>query len=166
MMELIFNEFYSKYHQDLYNFLFYLVRNKEKAEDLVQEVYIKVMKSHESFRGESSEKSWLFSIAKNTAIDYFRKHKNLVIPVDMNQSGEYIRDSNPMPEEIALQKEDIKRMYQCLNNCTQEQKSVIILRYIQELSIQETAEILNMTIPKVKVTQHRAIKRLSMYMAQ
>jgi RNA polymerase sigma-70 factor, ECF subfamily len=49
-----------------------MVRNKEQAEDLVQEVYIRVINSYNRFEGKSSEKTWLFSIARNVAIDFYR----------------------------------------------------------------------------------------------
>lgn len=74
-MDSVFDELYKKYHHDVFQFLFYMVRNREQAEDLVQEVYIRVFKSYTRFEGKSSEKTWLFSIARNVAIDYFRKQK-------------------------------------------------------------------------------------------
>ena len=74
-MDSVFDELYQKYHHDVFQFLFYMVRNKEHAEDLVQEVYITVFKSYDRFEGKSSEKTWLFSIARNVAIDFFRKQK-------------------------------------------------------------------------------------------
>ena len=74
-MDSVFDELYQKYHHDVFQFLFYMVRNKEHAEDLVQEVYIRVFKSYHRFEGKSSEKTWLFSIARNVAIDFFRKQK-------------------------------------------------------------------------------------------
>jgi RNA polymerase sigma-70 factor (ECF subfamily) len=52
-----------------------MVQSREQAEDLVQEVYIRVLKSYQNFKGESSEKTWLFAIARNVAIDFFRKQK-------------------------------------------------------------------------------------------
>ncbi len=75
-MDSVFEELYEKYHQDVFQFLFYMVKNREQAEDLVQEVYIRVIKSYSKFEGKSSEKTWIFSIARNVAIDSFRKQKN------------------------------------------------------------------------------------------
>lgn len=74
-MDSVFEELYQKYHSEVFQFLVYLMRNKEQAEDLVQEVYIRVLKSYKHFEGRSSEKTWLFSIARNVAIDFFRKQK-------------------------------------------------------------------------------------------
>jgi RNA polymerase sigma-70 factor, ECF subfamily len=165
-METIFNDLYRKYHQDLFNFLLYMVQNREQAEDLVQEVYIRVLKSYKHFKGESSEKTWLIAIARNVAIDFFRKQKGwkerTVKKLKLEDMP--IRDQRPLPEEMVYQLEDKQLMYHCLERCSIDQKSVIILRYIQELSIIETAQVLGWKESKVKTTQHRAIKQLKSLM--
>lgn len=159
-MNSVFDELYEHYHHDIYQFLFYMVRNKEQAEDLVQEVYIRVLKSYDRFEGRSSEKTWLFSIAKNVAIDFFRKQKGWKqrLLERFDWTAQQVKDnSRPIPEEIAIQREEIKWVYRCLEHCTFDQRAVIILRYIHDLSIAETAEALGWTESKVKTTQHRAL---------
>ena len=165
-MDSVFHNLYNKYHRDVFQFLFYMVKNREQAEDLVQEVYIRVLKSYHRFEGKSSEKTWLFSIARNVAIDYFRKQKGWKqrIMEKFDWSTQQVKDSNPLPEEFATQKEEIQQMYHCLDFCTVDQRMVIIMRYIQDLSIAETALALNWTESKVKTTQHRALKALKMHM--
>ncbi|GAA0599653.1 RNA polymerase sigma factor SigX [Virgibacillus siamensis] len=169
-MKAFFDELYESYHQDLYQFIFYMVKDKEVCEDLVQEVYIKVLRSYDSFKGVSSEKTWLFSIARHVTIDFFRSLKRRRNRVDgyfdWSEKGRLLPDQNPLPDEIAEQNEEIKRMYHYLDKCTPEQKSVLILRYIQSFSIQETAEILDFSISKVKTTQHRGLKRLEKRMIE
>lgn len=161
-MDSVFDDLYQKYHHDVFQFLFYMVRNKENAEDLVQEVYIRVFKSYHRFEGKSSEKTWIFSIAKNVAIDFFRKQKGwkdrLLEKFDWSTSQ--VKDENPIPEEITVQNEEIKWIYKCLEFCTMDQRAVIILRYLNDLSIAETAQSLGWTESKVKTTQHRALKVL------
>ncbi|MDF2859512.1 MAG: polymerase sigma factor SigX [Neobacillus sp.] len=166
MMDSVFDELYEKYHQDVFQFLFYMVRNKEHAEDLVQEVYIRVFKSYHRFEGKSSEKTWLFSIARNVAIDFFRKQKGWKEKIleKFDWSSNQVKDEYPIPEELAIQNEEIKRIYDCLENCTMDQRSVIVLRYIQDLSITETAQALGWTESKVKTTQHRSLKVLKKQM--
>ncbi|KPB03118.1 RNA polymerase sigma factor SigX [Bacillus sp. CHD6a] len=167
-MNTVFQELYENYHQDVYQFLFYMVNNKEQAEDLVQEVYIKVLRSYDRFEGKSSEKTWLFSIAKHVAIDSFRKQKGwknkLLETFDWNK--QQVRDYAPLPEEIAVQNEQVQQMYRCLDKCKVDHRLVLVLRYIQALSIQETAHILGWTESKVKTTQHRALKVLKAYMEE
>ncbi|MED3563214.1 RNA polymerase sigma factor SigX [Bacillus xiapuensis] len=165
-MDSVFDELYDKYHHDVFQFLFYMVRNKEHAEDLVQEVYIRVFKSYNRFEGKSSERTWLFSIARNVAIDFFRKQKGwkdrLLEKFDWSTSQ--VKDEYPIPEEITVQKEEIMSVYKCFEYCTVDQRSVIILRYIHDLSIAETAEALGWTESKVKTTQHRSLKILKKHM--
>ena len=161
-MHSIFQQLYEKYHQDVFQFIFYMVKSRETAEDLMQEVYIKVMNNYEKFEGKSSERTWLYSIARNTAIDYYRKQKNWKQRLSFNfeWGRDSIKDDQPLPEEVALLNDDIKSVYKSLEKCTIDQKTVLILRYVQDLSIVETAEILNWTVSKVKTTQHRALKTL------
>lgn len=167
-MDTVFKELYEKYHHDVFQFLFYMVKSREQAEDLVQEVYIKVLKSYHRFEGKSSEKTWIFSIARHVAIDSFRKQKGwkqrIVDSFDWNK--QQVKDHSPLPEEITIQNEEIQMMYECLDQCTVDQRTVLILRYIQTLSIAETAQTLGWTESKVKTAQHRALKVLQKNMAE
>jgi RNA polymerase sigma-70 factor (ECF subfamily) len=166
LMDSVFEDLYTKYHHDVFQFLFYMVKNREQAEDLVQEVYIRVLRSYSRFEGKSSEKTWLFSIARNVAIDYFRKQKGwkqkLIEKFDW--STQQVKDQYPIPEEIAMEREDLQLMYRSLHLCTLDQRMVIVMRYLHDLSISETAAVLNWTESKVKTTQHRALKTLKKYM--
>ncbi|MGP4060126.1 RNA polymerase sigma factor SigX [Halobacillus sp. H74] len=169
-MKSFFDELYENYHRDLFQFLIYMVKDRDLAEDLVQDVYIKVIKSYESFSGRSTEKTWLFSIARHVAIDHFRKQKrkrNKIMEFfDWSEKGEQLRDHETLPDEVAVQKDEVQRVYRALDECTVDQRSVIILRFIQGMSIQETAEILEWSESKVKTTQHRAMKALKTIMGQ
>ncbi|EKN67409.1 RNA polymerase sigma factor SigX [Schinkia azotoformans] len=167
-MKDIFQRFYDLYHYDLFQFLFYMVKNREQAEDLVQEVYIKVLQSYDRFEGRSSEKTWLFSIARHVAIDWFRKQKRTADgnAIDDDTVKFLLKDLAPLPEEVAIQNEQIQLMYQCMENCTVDQKLVLVLRYIQSFSIVETADILGWTESKVKTTQHRGLKVLKSLMEE
>ncbi|MGP4076979.1 RNA polymerase sigma factor SigX [Halobacillus sp. K22] len=163
-MKTFFDELYDNYHHDLFQYLIYMVKDRNLAEDLVQEVYIKVLKSYDSFDGRSTEKTWLLSIARHVAIDHFRKQKrkrNRIMDFfDWNEKGEQLKDYASLPDEIAIQNDEMKQVYKALDNCTVDQRNVIIFRFIQGLSIQETAEILNWSESKVKTTQHRGMKAL------
>ena len=161
-MNAKFKEIYEKYHNDLFRFLFYLVKNREVAEDLIQEVYIRVLRSYDKFEGKSSLKTWLFSIARNVSIDYFRKQQSLKNKLfnQIDWSRLEINDHHPLPEEIAIQNEEIRTLYKCLDACTLDQRTVIIVRFIQDLSIVETAKVLGWSESKVKTTQHRALNIL------
>ncbi|MGB8000572.1 MAG: RNA polymerase sigma factor SigX [Anaerobacillus sp.] len=161
-MDKTFERLYESYHTNLFQFLFYMVKNRSIAEELAQEVYIKVLRSYHNYEEQSTEKTWLLAIARNVAIDYLRTHNRRtsrwLSKFEFNKHQ--TKDNTPLPEEILLQKEEVQGVYKCLKECTLDQQQVLILRYIQELSINETAEILNWSVSKVKTTQHRALKTL------
>lgn len=162
MDDSVFHRLYDQYHHDVFKFLIYLIRDREQAEDLMHEVYVRVLKAYAGFEGKSSEKTWLFSIAKNVAIDHFRKttvrKKYLFDKFDWEQSE--LPSTGVLPEEALELNEEMKHLLQALDTCTGDQKMVILMRYFQDLTIAETAEALGWTEGKVKTTQHRAIKAL------
>ncbi len=145
-----------------------MVKNKEQTEDILQDVYIRVLKSYQKFKGNSSERTWLFSIARHVTFDYFRslKRKRQRIKEFFNwgAEGEMIKANEPLPEEVTILDEQMKLLYRLLDQCNWDQKHVIILRYLQDFNIKETADILGWSISKVKTTQHRALKLLKALM--
>ncbi|MED1068666.1 RNA polymerase sigma factor SigX [Bacillus paralicheniformis] len=161
-MEETFQKIYDQYHQDLFQFLFYMVKDKNQAEDLVQEVYIRVLHSYETFEGRSSEKTWLLSIARHVAIDWFRKQQTIRQRIlgTFDWDKQDVKDRKPLPEDIVMQNENLKEIFEALDRCTLDQRSVIVLRFIQGYSISETAKALNFSESKVKTTQHRGLKVL------
>lgn len=161
-MEETFQILYDAYHQDLYQFLFYMVKDKTQVEDLAQEVYIRVLNSYHTFEGRSSEKTWLLSIARHVAIDWFRKQQTIRqrIMGTFDWDTQDVRDQHLLPDELAVQHENVREIYTALDHCTIDQRAVIILRFIQGYSIQETAAALRFSESKVKTTQHRGLKIL------
>lgn len=162
MDDSVFHRLYEEYHHDVFKFLIYLTRNRDQAEDLVHEVYVRVLRAYVGFEGKSSEKTWLFSIAKNVAIDHFRKQtvrrKHAYDKFDWETSQ--LTSTGILPEELAVINEKMQELLNALETCSGDQKMVIQLRFIHDLTIAESAEILGWTEGKVKTTQHRAIKSL------
>jgi RNA polymerase sigma-70 factor (ECF subfamily) len=162
MDDSVFHRLYDEYHQDVFKFLIYLTRDRDYAEDLMHEVYVRVLRAFAGFEGKSSEKTWLFSIAKNVAIDHFRKNtvrkKHLFDKFDWEKSE--LISSGILPDELTVMNEEMKELLHALDTCSGDQKMVVVMRYFQDLSISETAEALDWTEGKVKTTQHRAIKAL------
>ena len=166
MDEVLFHRLYDQFHQDVFQFLIYLVKDRHVAEDLSHEVYVRAIKSYAQFQHQSSEKTWLFAIAKNVSIDYFRKQavRNKRAITNFDWESEKLLSLEASPEQQIVQSEQLGAIYSLLDECTGDQKMVVVLRYIQQLSIQETAEILQWSESKVKTTQHRAIHKLRVLM--
>lgn len=149
------SDWFERYGNDIYHFLIYRVGPSD-AEDLLQEVFIKALKGFNSFKANATPKTWLFSIARNLAIDESRKKKTKkwASTVPLEAANEPSTDISP--ETIMDLNEDTKALYECIHQLKSNYQDVLILRGIKELSVQETAKILKWTESKVKSTHHRA----------
>ncbi|WP_413299560.1 RNA polymerase sigma factor [Bacillus sp. 1P10SD] len=157
----IMHELYERHFDDVYHYLLYFTNSKSEAEDLTQDTFIKVFKSYDSFRQQSSLKTWILSIARRTAIDHYRKKKMIsILPsilTDMRKSEDYI------PEDEMVHNHNWGVLQMALIQLKPDYRNVIILRGLKEYSIKETAEVLGWKESKVKVDYHRAIKLLKKY---
>lgn len=150
----IIEEWYSLYADDIYNFLIYYTNNTD-AEDILQEVFIKLFKGLDHFQGNSSPKTWLLKIARNTAIDHLRRKKRL-----QNLKSIKSFEISHSPEEITIFNEDVAELYSKINSLSKKHREVIILRGILQLSVEESANITGWPEQKVRLTYHRAKKKL------
>lgn len=162
MDDSVFHHLYETYHHDVFNFLTYLTKNRQLAEDLSHEVYVKAIRAYSSFEGRSSEKTWLFAIAKNVSIDYFRKTKvrSKHDATFFDWDKDDLKSTDKTPEQQSIDNEQMRSVFEKLDSCTLDQRLVIIMRYFNDLSISDTAEVLGWSEGKVKTTQHRALKSL------
>ena len=151
------SEWYEQHSDAIFRYILLMVRNNQQAEDLTQETFIKAFRYYDTFQRNANPKTWLFRIAHNLTIDYFRKQKPIETLKDLLFTGS---KSNHMPEEIVEIKENSKELYNALGRLKSSHREIIILRKIREFSIQETAEILNWSESKVKSTLFRAIPAL------
>ncbi|MFB3167421.1 RNA polymerase sigma factor [Neobacillus sp. 179-C4.2 HS] len=149
---------YEEYFDDVYHYLLYFTNSKTDAEDLTQDTFIKVLKNYDSFRQESSMKTWILSIARRTAIDHYRRKKLIsILPSilsDISKSKDFF------PEAEMDHCEDWAILQKALLTLKPDYRNVVILRGLKEFSIKETAEVLNWKESKVKTDYHRAIKLL------
>jgi RNA polymerase sigma-70 factor, ECF subfamily len=151
------SEWFHLYNKDIYHFLVYYIGSSD-VEDLVQEVFIRAIKGFDTFQNKSNPKTWLFSIARNVGIDEIRKRKRLKI-----KQAIWVRDEltdKETPEKILQLNEKNRLVYQAIQSLKANYRDVIILRGIKELTVSETASILNWNENKVRITYHRALKSL------
>ncbi|TAE28915.1 MAG: RNA polymerase sigma factor [Candidatus Kapaibacterium sp.] len=165
-----FREFVRLYQRRLFTLAFQLLGNREDAEDLVQEAFIKAHGALAQFQGASSLYTWLHRIAVNLYIDYTRSGRYRAI-----QQWDDTRDDNAdaaqwhtpptTPEasfQAVLQQEHIENALQKL---TAQQRAVFVLRHYQDLSLEEVAEELHVTVGTVKTLLFRAVRELREHLA-
>ncbi|MBS4172742.1 RNA polymerase sigma factor [Bacillus sp. FJAT-49736] len=156
MSEDIIEQWFHLYSNDVYHFLIYYTGTKD-VEDLVQEVYIRAFNYFHKFKGESSPKTWLFSIARNLAVD--RKRNDAKEMKKQQNSHIYTRTWEEMsPDQIYEKHEQANEIMQAIMSLKKEYRDVVFLRAVKEFSILETASILKCSSVKVRVTYHRALK--------
>lgn len=160
------SEWFYLYSNDVYNFLVYYTGTTD-VDDLVQEVFIKAGRGLKSYKNQASPKTWLFTIARNTAIDDSRKSESKIskdsISFDQHSWSQHTTDS---PEEVFLKKEEQQELYLSIQKLKKKFREVLILRGIQGLSVKETAQILNCKETEVRTNYHRAIKTLQLQTRQ
>ncbi|WP_059171970.1 RNA polymerase sigma factor [Bacillus sp. FJAT-27445] len=151
-----FEDYYNKYFDDVYHYLLFFTNNKNEAEDLTQDTFLKVLKNLHSFNYKSSVKTWILSIAKHTCIDHYRKRKIISILPNILMNTQVSKEG--IPESKINTNSDWELLQKTLTTLKPHYRSVVILRGLKEYSIRETAEILNCKESKVKVDYHRAIQ--------
>ncbi|MFJ5963546.1 RNA polymerase sigma factor [Bacillus sp. NPDC093026] len=146
---------YEEHYQEITKYLYRRTGNIETAKDLSQDVFIKALHGLSSFKGHSSVKTWLYTIAYHTFVnDYRRKVKRSF--TDVEDFDQIEQQSFTTPEDHIEKQADIQRLWTNINQLKDTYRDVLILREIQELSYEEVAEILNWKLSKVKTTLHRA----------
>lgn len=126
---------YRIYFDDLYRFLLYLCKNKEVAQDICSEVFIKSMKSIEKIE-DSKVKSYLFQVGKNTYYNYYKRNKKILL----TESIEDFDLALVSFEKDFLEKENLTKLDMAINNLDNPYKDVVKLR-LNELSFKEIGEI-------------------------
>lgn len=154
--EQVIEELFHHYSNLIYRFILLMINSKEEAEDLTQEVFIKAYKGLPNFKGDSSYKTWLYSIARNITYDHYRKKRTIRLLKEIT----HLERTEPIPEEIMEMKEQTQYLYRAIMELKLPYREIIILRKIKGYQISETAELLGWTEAKVKTTLHRALLAL------
>lgn len=151
-----FEKIYSIYFKDVYYFLLSLSKDKEVTEDITSETFFKALKNIENFRGDSSIKTYLFQIAKNSYFDYLRKNKKIVSIDDF----ESIEIDSINTEDEFLEREENAYLRNLVETLKEPHKSIIKLRIWEELSFKDIGTVYGKSENWACVTFHRAKKIL------
>lgn len=152
------SQWFQEYGNDVYRFLVYYTGSMD-VEDLVQEVFIKALKYLHTYKHNSSPKTWLFTIARNLAIDEMKK-RNKNRQRNTNTSYENRMDENEQPEMMVESRERAEEVRSAIQQLQENYRNVVILRGINQLSVAETASILDWSEEKVRTNYHRGLKAM------
>ena len=149
---------YERYKKRLFGFFYQMNKDAELSEDLVQNVFVKILKYKHTFTNESKFIVWLFQIARNTSYDSFKKSKKNNYK-DIDDVGYLLKAKDDIDGTIIKQENSIL-LKKAINLLPTEKKEFIVLSKLKELKYKEVAEIMGCTEGTARTKVHRAINDL------
>jgi RNA polymerase sigma-70 factor (ECF subfamily) len=173
--EAAYRELVRRYERPVFALLFRMVRDRELAEDLAQETFVKALNAIESYRPEFKFSSWIFKIANNAAIDHLRRRELDTLSLDgsphaetpeaMQATALQIGARQESPLDTVEAKELGTAIEAAIGTLRPEYRSCILLRHVEGRAYEEIAEILNLPLGTVKTYIHRARNELRLSLA-
>jgi len=154
-----FSELYELYFVPVYRYIYFRVKHKEEAEDLVQAVFVKAYHAVAGYKDMGkSPLAYFYTIARNAVVDYWRKQKRVINLEDVEAEVRISPGINPA--SLAEERVELKRVLKALKKLTPEQEEVVTLKFINDLSNKQISELLGKSEDAVRQIQHRALERL------
>jgi RNA polymerase sigma-70 factor (ECF subfamily) len=170
-----FAELVELYQHRLVTVMHHLVSNKEEAEDLAQEVFLRVYRTRKKYRPRAKFSTWLFTIANNLALNTLRsRQRKPSVPLDVRDSGplgprpaeQLVRDRQSQPGERLQQQELAAIIQQALAELNERQRAAVVLNKFEDMNYAEIAEVMNLTTKAVKSLLSRARENLRLTLKQ
>jgi len=162
-----YEELVTKYQPKVYSMALSFTRNREAADDLAQEVFLKVFRSFRTFKKGARLGSWLYRVTYNASIDHLRKKGAAPEPVEddvlerLSGSGHGLHQSAPPdPAEAAETGQIQDRIARALETISPQERAVFVLRHYEDLMLKDIAESLGLSIGSVKSYLFRAVRKL------
>jgi RNA polymerase sigma-70 factor (ECF subfamily) len=174
--EASFELLLQRYRTPLVNFLFRMVRNREQAEDLAQEVFLRVYRAREEYVPSAKFTTWLFRIATNLALNSMRDNRyhklevSIDAPVAMDsEDGDErpldVAEKHPNIEQHLVEDVRVKMIRHAINKLPEKQRAAVLLHKYQELDYTEIAKILSCSESALKSLLFRAYEALRVELA-
>ena len=150
---------FERHNRALYAFLFHMTYKREASEDMVQNVFYRMLKYSSTFKGDGEFVYWMYHIARNVLNEWVRKNKNHTQQADFADIEERMGSGGSV-EEAYEKKEAKTRLYAAMARLSDDDREIITLSRFQELKHQEVAQILGISEGAAKVRVHRALQEL------
>ncbi len=159
-----FDEVVRLYRPRIFRFLMASLADRDVAESLTQDCFLKAYNARHQFRGESSLSTWLTRIALNLVRDHLRSRrirfwqKTRDNALDLVDISDWIPDTAVSAETAYLQRERVKEIWKAVDELSRQQRMVFILRFVEEMELSEIAETTGMNTSTVKSHLYRALR--------
>lgn len=151
---------FERYNKRIFNFLARMTMDRDLAEDLTQNVFLRIIKYRTSYRDGNKFQSWIYQVARNVFSDHYQAHRNKFSGfVDVEKISDHMADR----EEGEEQDEKEKILHRSMARLSEEQRELLVLTRFQQMKYEEVAAIMDTTVANIKVKVHRAILKLREY---
>lgn len=150
---------FERHHRPLFNYFVHVNGNRDLSEDLVQDVFVRVLKYRQTYQPERPFAAWMYQIARNAHVDQARKRRLEIVPGE-EPAWDDLASADLDPEERLGQAQEIGLLRRALARLPFEKREVLVLSRFQNLKYNEIAAILDCEIGAVKVRVYRAIREL------
>jgi RNA polymerase sigma-70 factor (ECF subfamily) len=161
-----------RYRIPLFNVVLRSVRDRGRAEEIYQDVWMRVIERAGDFRGDAKFSTWLYAIARNQCIDHqrkmkFRRHASLDATRDPDSASlaDRLADGGPSTERLAAGRRMQERIAAAVETLPDDQREVFLLRQLQGMPFAEVAEIVGVSVPTAKSRMRYALERLQRALA-
>lgn len=151
-----FGELLGQFEHRVFHFVLRMLRNAHDAEDVTQDTFVKAWRHLASFRPQHSFSTWLFTIARRTALNHIRARRPTEELADHHEQGQ-----GDSPDQTTEDREQAESVWQVARRLKPDQYEVLWLRYGEGFSVDETARVMNTNSLRVRVLLHRARKRMA-----
>ena len=156
----------ASHRPQIFRFLLASLRDVDLAETLTQDCFLKAHRNWKQFRGESSAMTWLMRIAINLQKDYWRNRRiqfwrqTRTNAVDLDEASEWLPNGERNAEQQMLAREQVAQVWQAVKGLSERQRTVFLLRYVEERELSEIAEVTGLSEGTVKAHLSRALGRV------
>jgi RNA polymerase sigma-70 factor, ECF subfamily len=163
--EASFNELVHRYQERIYRTARRFVNDHDRADDIVQEVFLKMYKALNNFRGDSGVYTWLYRITVNVALNAIRKQR-IKDFLRIDEFIDYPSEENERPDKQYEIHEQMHLIEKAIQQLPEKQKAVFVLRYYEELSYEEISIILKTSVGGLKANYFHAIKKIGEWVSR
>jgi RNA polymerase sigma factor (sigma-70 family) len=152
---------FERHHRGLFRYFVSMNRNRELSEDLVQDVFFRMLRYRASYDSSQSFTAWMYQIARNASVDQAQKRKLEVVGIDeFDDRRTEPASDDPGPEESAARGQDLALLRRALDRLAPEKREILVLSRFQNLRYEEIASVLGCEVGTVKVRVFRALRAL------
>ena len=152
---------FERYHRALFRYFVSMNGNREQAEDLVQEVFFRMLRYRTSYDPAQSFTAWMYQIARNAGVDQVRKRGRAeVVDIDTFVDRAELVSASPGPEESASRGQDLALLRRAMDQLPEDKREILVLSRFQGMKHEDIAEVLGCEVGTVKVRVYRAIRAL------